>query len=411
MTHLRKGLCGFAAAVLILGASFTHAAEIVIGFTGPLSGPAAEYGQDCVNGIDMAIKEINAGGGVTADGQKYLFRLERMDDQVNPKQTVANARELLDKGALAIFNPVFGTAASLLKINEEECSEFILIAYTSSAKADSIKNDLFVIPAPPLTVYAKIHADWAWERGWRKAAMVVTQGSYGDEWREVFKANWEKLGGKITADKPANYYTRTDFLAPLKAALETNPDVILIGGPSATTALVIEQARSMGYKGGFVLADQAKMDAIAQMLDGTRLMENAIGTANVGSIPLPAATTFDKKYRDAYRRINTWEAVMHYVSMHALAKAIAAAGTQDDVYAVRANFSKAMPLLGDRYPGEAFGISPSGRMHVQSIVQSISGGKFSKGDAYIWWTGTQEEFENTKKLSKTSASLKYIKLK
>jgi len=142
MTQLRKLLCGFAAAVLILAASFAHAAnEIVIGFTGPLSGPAAEYGQDCVNGVDMAIKEINAAGGVMADGQKYLFRLEKMDDQVNPTRTVANARELLDKGALAIYNPVFGTAASLLAINEEECGEFILLAYTSSSKADEIKND------------------------------------------------------------------------------------------------------------------------------------------------------------------------------------------------------------------------------------------------------------------------------
>ena len=412
MTQLRKLLCGFAAAVLILAASFAHAAnEIVIGFTGPLSGPAAEYGQDCVNGVDMAIKEINAAGGVMADGQKYLFRLEKMDDQVNPTRTVANARELLDKGALAIYNPVFGTAASLLAINEEECGEFILLAYTSSSKADEIKNNLLVVPAPPLTVYAKLYADWAWERGWRKAAMVVTLGSYGEEWRQIFKSNWEKLGGRITADKPANYYTRTDFLAPLKAALETNPDVMLIGGPSATTALVIEQARTMGYKGGFLLVDQAKMDTIAQMLDGTRLMENVIGTASVKSIPLAVAASFDKKYRDSYRRINTWEAVMHYVSMHALAKAIAASGTQDDVYAVRAAFGKAMPLLGDQYPGEAFGIAPSGRMQVQCILQTISGGKFSPGSAYIWWTQTPQEFENAKKLSKTSAALKSIKLK
>lgn len=412
MTHLRKLMCGFAVAVLILGASYAHAAnEIVIGFTGPLSGPAAEYGQDCVNGVDMAIKEINASGGIVADGQKFLFRLEKMDDQVNPTQTVANARELLDKGALAIFNPVFGTAASLLSINEEECSEFILLAYTSSAKADTIKNNLFVVPAPPLTVYAKLFADWAWERGWRKAAMVVTLGSYGEEWRQIFRSNWEKLGGRITADKPANYYTRTDFMAPLKAALETNPDVMLIGGPSATTALVIEQARTMGYKGGFLLVDQAKMDSIAQMLDGTRLMENVIGTASVNSIPMPISAAFDKKYRESYRRINTWEAVMHYVSMHALAKAIAAAGTQDDVYAVRAAFGKAMPLLGDRYPGEVFSIAPSGRMHCQSIAQTISGGKFSPGNAYIWWTNTPEEFESVKKLSKTTAPLKFIKLK
>ena len=42
--------------------------EIVIGYTGPISGVAAEYGQDCVNGIEMAINEINPAGGITVKG-------------------------------------------------------------------------------------------------------------------------------------------------------------------------------------------------------------------------------------------------------------------------------------------------------------------------------------------------------
>jgi len=197
-------------------------AEIVIGFTGPLSGPAAEYGQDCVNGIDMAIKEINAAGGVAADGQKFTFRLERMDDKVSPELAVANARQLVEKGALAVFDPVFSSAAALLKINEEECSEFLVMGYTSSPKADISKNNLLIIAAPMIPDYAKVYVNFAWEKGWRKAAMVVTQGAYGDEWRQIFRTAWEKKGGRITADKPANFYTRTDFVAPLTAAIATN---------------------------------------------------------------------------------------------------------------------------------------------------------------------------------------------
>jgi len=118
---------------MIFWASSASAAEIVVGFSGPLSGPAAEYGQDCLNGIDMAIREINATGGVMADGQKFTFRLEKMDDKASPELAVANARQLLEKEALAIFDPVLSSAAALLKINEEECGEFIVMGYTSSA--------------------------------------------------------------------------------------------------------------------------------------------------------------------------------------------------------------------------------------------------------------------------------------
>lgn len=400
MRHFRKILCLLSMASIILWSIPGFCAEIVIGFTGPLSGPAAEYGQDCVNGIDMAIKEINAAGGVAADGQKFTFRLERMDDKVSPELAVANARQLVEKGALAVFDPVFSSAAALLKINEEECSEFLVMGYTSSPKADISKNNLLIIAAPMIPDYAKVYVNFAWEKGWRKAAMVVTQGAYGDEWRQIFRTAWEKKGGRITADKPANFYTRTDFVAPLTAAIATKPDVLLIGGPSGTTALAIAQARQMGFTGGFLIVDQAKMDTIAQMLDGTKLMENAIGTANFKDIPVPMMAAFDKKYKETYRRITTWEAALHYGSMHALAKAIAAAGTQDNVYAVRAAMPKALPMLGDRFPAEMYGISEAGRIYMPAVLQSIKGGKFAQAEVYIWWTKKPEEFENVKKISK-----------
>jgi len=334
-----------------------------------------------------------------------------MDDKANPQLAVANARKLLDKNALAIFNPVLTTAAHLLKMNEEECSEFILMGFATSPQADASNNNLLVLGTPLMTVYAQIYADYAWEKGWRKAAMVMTLGAYGDEWRQVFRSYWEKIGGRITADKPANYYTRTDFVAPLSAAVATKPDVILIGGPSATTALVIAQAREMGYKGGFLIAEQAKLDSIAQLLDGTRLMENVIGTASVLSLPVPKTASFDRKYRDTYKRISTWESVLHYMSMQALARSIAAAGTQDDVYAIRAAFPKVLPMMGDQFPGDFYGISKAGRIYVPIVVQAIQGGKFTPSSAYVWWTKTQAEYDNIKKISKYGSAVKPIKLK
>ncbi len=101
-------LKGFAGLVVILvavlalawpaaDASAQAAKEVVIGFSGPLSGVAAEYGQDCANGVEMAIKEINAAGGITVGGEKYLFKLVKLDDRVDPTEAVNNSRKLLDQ--------------------------------------------------------------------------------------------------------------------------------------------------------------------------------------------------------------------------------------------------------------------------------------------------------------------------
>ena len=390
--------------------SASQAADIVIGFTGPLSGPAAEYGQDCVTGLDMAIKDLNAAGGVTIEGQKLLFRLEKLDDKVDPTLAISNARQLLANNALAIYDPVFNTE-TLMKINQEECNEFIVMGYTSSPKVTQMGNKLFVTLSAPLTVYAQLFADMAWERGWRKAAMVVTLGPYGDEWREIFKTYWKKIGGTITADKPANYYTKTDYTAPLAAALATNPDVMLIGGPSATTALVIEQSRAMGYKGGFLLVDQAKMDFIAQMLEGTSLMENVIGLTGFATSPGLAVPAFDKKYKANYRRLTTWEVSSVYDSMFYLAKAIQAANTVDDVYAIRAAFPKAFPQLADKFNNEYHGISSNGRVHTMVGVQEIRNGKFGKTELYVWWAKTQADFDKVQKITKFPVKLKWFKSK
>jgi branched-chain amino acid transport system substrate-binding protein len=106
----------------------------------------------------------------------------------------------------------------------------------------------------------------------------------------------------------------------LTSAIATKPDVLLIGGPSGTTALVIEQARGLGYKGGFILIDQAKMDYIANILKGTQLMGNTIGVASVAMSPTAAAPAFDKKYVAEYKRMQTWEVALNYDAMQALAR-------------------------------------------------------------------------------------------
>ncbi len=201
---------GFAGFVLFLAvalvsawpaadASAQAAKEVVIGYTGPISGIAAEYGQDCAAGIEMAISDLNQAGGITVKGQKYQFKLVKLDEVLDPTMSVNNCRRLRDQyKAPAIFNPLFNSLAAMAKINQEKGNEFLIMAYTSTPKVIEIGNKLLTASPPPFTVYVKSFSDIAWEKGWRKAAMVATLGAYGDEWRAAFKEYWQKKGGEIT---------------------------------------------------------------------------------------------------------------------------------------------------------------------------------------------------------------------
>ncbi len=277
---------------LIWAAPSAMADDIVFGYTGPLSGPGAEYGEDCVNGLEMAIDEINQQGGVAVRGKNYTIRLEKMDDKVSPELAVANAQKLRkDHKAIAVFNPVATTIVPLMKINQEKKNEFIIMGYTSVPTMSMMGNKLLVTTAAPFTFYIGVYTQIAWEKGWRKGAMVVAQGAYGEAWRKLFSDAWTKKGGIITADKPANYYTRTDYAVPLTEALATDPDFMLIGGPSATTALIIEQARARGFEGGFLMIDQAKLDAVRGVMQKPREIEGYSGVGMVNSTGYPETET------------------------------------------------------------------------------------------------------------------------
>ncbi|MCX7981806.1 MAG: ABC transporter substrate-binding protein [Syntrophales bacterium] len=400
MSVKKTWLTIFVLACFLVFAGPARADEIVVGFSGPLSGPAAEYGQDIVFGIELAVKELNAAGGITVGGKKYTFRLDKLDDRVDPTQATNNARRFKSNGAVAVFNGVFTTIAPLLKINQEQGQEFIVMSYTSTPKVVELGNKLLVNTTVTFTPYVEVFTDWALKKGWKKAAMLVTLGAYGEEWRHAFKDAWTKKGGVITADKPANYYAETDFSAPITAVLATKPDVILIGGPSATTALVIEQLRSMGFKGGLIMVDQAKPDYIAQILKGTQLMGDMISTGAVNSLPAPGAADYERRFRAAYKRMVTWECALNYSAMHGLARAIQAAGTITDIYKIRESFPKIYPLLGDKFPNETFGITPQGRLMIANAIQTVTNGKPDPTALYYWWPKTKAEFEQYKKQTK-----------
>ncbi len=406
MKHWKSVIVLSAICLVMSWAFIARAQDIVIGFSGPLSGPAAEYGQDMLYGVDMAVNEINAAGGITVKGKKYKFKLEKLDDRNDPTAAVNNARRFKNSGAIAVYNGVFTTLAAMAKINEEKGNEFLLMAYTSTPKVTQLGNRLLIgTTAPNFLVYVQQFIELAQKEGWKKIAMVCTAGGYGEEWRTAFRDQWEKAGGVITTDKPANYYTETDFSAPLTAALGTKPDALLIGGPSATTALVIEQARGMGFKGGFICIDQAKLDYMGNLLRGYKLMHNTIGVAAPPSVAVPVTAAFIKKYQSTYKRIVTSECYRNYGATIALSKAIEAAGTTTDVRAIRASFAKALPIVGDRIPTEIFGIADNGRLLINGSVQMVKNGQLTEPTQYFWWIKSDKEWDNIKKISKSKANM------
>jgi branched-chain amino acid transport system substrate-binding protein len=378
------------------------AKEVVIGFTGPLSGPGAQYGRDCVSGIDLAIKDINKAGGIKIGGTAHTFKLVTYDDMIDPTAAVNNSRRLVSRDrAVAIFNPVFNTIAPMMEINEQRGSEFLMMAYTSTPALDKHPNKLTIAIPPPFTAYVIGFVDRAWEKGWRRGAMVVTLGAYGDEWRKEFREFWTKKGGVITADQPANYFTTTDFSSHLTAALATNPDFLLVGGPSDPTGLAIEQAKNLGFKGGFIMVDQAKSIYIVDVTfkgDITK-MNNVWGVARTLDLGVHKDTQalIDRFVKEQGIQVPTSENFLHYSAMRILAAAMQKADTATDHAKIKAAVSEVLPLPSEESPIMYLGLQGS-RLLVQGSVQYIEDNQFQPPVQTFWWMKDEQEFQRVVKM-------------
>ena len=399
MKSFKALLCSMLVFSFVAWAAVASAEEIVIGFSAPLSGPAAEYGQDCMYGVDMAINELNAAGGVTVKGKKYTFKLEKLDDRMDPTLAKNNALRLVNQNkAIVVFSPNFTSAAAIMGIQP---ANFILVAYTSIHALLDKGHPMIITAVPDFTTYAQVFANSAWDNGWKSYASVVTAGGYGDAWRKVFSILWANKGGRHLGDFTANYYTDTDYSAQLTAAISKKPDFLLVGGPSAPSVLVIEQARALGFKGGFVLIDQAKPDYIAKVIKDMKLLEGMVSTGDLKRLPLPAVPGFAERYKAAYKRDMGAEAVLHYNPMKVLAKTIQITQSLDPVV-IRNNIPKALPTLGDTVPNELFGMNDKGFMYCGLITQQVKNGQFTKVNYLFTFPQTAAEFQKYKKMSKTT---------
>jgi branched-chain amino acid transport system substrate-binding protein len=102
---------GLAAALGVPLAGRAQPTEILVGSIHPLTGPLAADGHSVANGVQLAIEQRNAGGGIASQGGAKI-RLVNADHQFKPQAGAAEAERLVREGAVALLG-AFASAVAM----------------------------------------------------------------------------------------------------------------------------------------------------------------------------------------------------------------------------------------------------------------------------------------------------------
>lgn len=380
---IRRQFTQIAAAVAVVGllaSAPALAQEVVkIGYSGPLSGGAAQYGKNTLDGLKFAVDELNASGFEVA-GKKVRFEVVALDDKYNPAETGINFQRLVQEHKTpAVMTPHSGGSFAIQTRNV--AAKTLLLSYTSVPEITARGNPLTLRIPPEFTSYIPAFVKHAMTTFGKKVAIANADHDYAKAWTKAFVPAWQAAGGEVVAENPMSYNRATDFYSGVSKALASKPDVLFIGGASEPTALVVKQARELGFKGGFIILDQAKMDQMKPILGGTyAMLEGAIGVLPLIDDATPGAKAFVGSWLKAYPgRDPASEMSLNYTAMLATAQAMKLAGTTTDAVAIRANLDKGFKALrSSQNPHNMNGVDANGGSTAQTRVAVVETGQIKE---------------------------------
>ncbi|MGM0903130.1 MAG: ABC transporter substrate-binding protein [Bacillota bacterium] len=348
---------------------------VVVGYSGPLSGAAAQYGINVLNGLKMAADEINE-TGFEVDGKTYKIKLVPMDDKYLPNETGVNVQRMATENApVAVWIPHSGGVFASLTVNEKE--NVIIMAQTSEPRMYEQGNKMMIGISPQYSIWPKTFSKYIMENYGKKMALIPTNSQYGKDWLNVIEPVWEEMGGEFVFKGEIDFSKDTDYFTIMTNVLQKEPDVLFVGGPSEPTAKVVKQSQELGFDGAYMIMDQAKMEEMSGVLEGYDKLNGSVGVLPVDQIGSEASNAFVKNYQEKFNvKYATADSSLSYQGLYVLVEAMKAAKTVEDRSAIMAAVNEGIPNI----PEEKAVIPLTGISDVGSLQWEIQAGVVEDGE-------------------------------
>lgn len=302
--------------------SESQSGTIKIGAVLPLTGDSAAWGEQGKYGIELAVEEINAKGGINGKKLKVIYE----DSQAVPKNAVTSIQKLInvDKVPAVVGDIVSATTLAMAPIAEK--SKTVLIAISASAPAITDAGEYIYRVWPSDLLEGSVLAEFAAKNKYRNVCILYIQTDYGTGLRDAFNKTLAQKGGKVLLTQGYKQ-DETDFKPALLKMKGNKPDAVYIVGYYKDSGLVLRQAKEIGLRTQFFGATAAESPKLIEIAgDAAEGLIYPIITDFDPENPTPVAKEFIEKFEKKFGVAPDWASSHSHDAVVVIAEAMKKGG-------------------------------------------------------------------------------------
>lgn len=334
-----------------------------------LSGAGASVGTTFKNGVELAVKEINASGGIL--GKKIAT--STYDTQTNPGVAKGQTQKAVDDGVFAIFGPVF-SGSIMVSMAESKKAE---IPNFTGGEAASITQQgnpyIFRTSFTQATAMPKVASYISNQAKLKTLAVIYVNNDFGKGGLDAIKKALANSATKVVAEVSTDS-GQVDFSSAVLKAKQSNADGIFAYTNEEESARLLRELRKQGWTkpviGETTLTNQKVIELAGEAANGA--------IAHVGvtvDAPIPTVRAFRAKFEKEYNYISDHNGIKGYSGMYVLKTAIEKVGKLDRKAVAEAMHS--LKVSAAQVPGVLMDVSfdKNGDLDRESFMVEVKGGK------------------------------------
>ncbi len=275
-----------------------------------LSGTGTTAGTNFKNGVELAVKEINASGGIL--GRRIV--LENSDTQSNPAIAKALTTKAIDNDVYVVMGPVFSGSivVSMAETRRAEIPNF------TGGEATNITTQgnpyVFRTSFSQVTAMPKIAQYIANNMKAKSVAVMFVNNDFGKGGRDAIVKELGTRNIKVAADISTDP-GQVDFSSPVLRAKQANADLLFAYLNEEESARLLRELRKQGYDkpivGETTIMGQKVIELAGDSANGVR--------GHVGltiDAPVAGIRAFGEKYEREYRSKSDHNGIKGYTGMY-----------------------------------------------------------------------------------------------